>query len=1003
MRARFAFIAIGLTWVSAAFAEEQVRPNGANYALANKYSTSFLRQFTYDSAVTPNFIGKTDAFWYSYRTSQGTNFWRVDPEAARKEPLFNHSKVALQLSELLQKPAEAMQLPITRASISEDGGKFKFVSGEWQFEYDLKAEKLAKLGKAPAGASMQRPPENASEEERRRWFEQMRQQFQERGDRRQQEQRRDDQQQQQDERRDDQQQQDQQQQQQTTQTQTQQQQTQERGRGPRTGGFGGDFRVLTSDRKCYLYVQKHNLYLVEVENGKDKEPVQLTKDGAEEYSFAPGGGFGGGRRGGGIGENQEQRNLTSTTTTTTTTPPAPAVDRKTRPSATWSKDDKTFFVSRTDARGIRELYLVNSLAEPRPALEKYGYPMPGEDNIRKTELYYGNRASTQLTRLVPKWRDESYSNIHFGKTPDELRFIRIDRLRRHMEFCTLNVKTGEQKCLLGEGFEAALLEMQPHRYLEESDEMIWWSERSGWGHYYLYDRMGKLKNPITAGSFRASRVVDVDPKTRTMWFTANAREPQENVYYQHLYSIKLDGVGLTLLDPGHANHNSILSPTKQYLVDNSTRVDQGPFTVLRDATGRKVMDLEKTDLSRLQEVGWKMPETFIVKAADGVTDLYGNMWKPFDFDAKKKYPIIAHVYPGPQQEGVTHTFSVGGNNQQMAQLGFIVIQVGHRGGTPARSKAYASYGYFNMRDYGLADKKSAIEQLAARHAWIDIEKVGIYGHSGGGFMSAAALLQKPYNDFFKAAVASAGNHDNNIYNNSWSERYHGMKEVTVKVEKASTTAGGGITTTPPPKVEVKKDDKGAAVPPTKVEAKKDDKATPPPVKADEKKDDKAAAPPPTKAEVKKDDKAAATPPPVKAGEAKVEKKDDKKPGPDAKAESTNVVEKKEEVKVSIPLFADLKFEIKVPTNTELAANLKGALMLVHGDMDNNVHPANTMRLVDALIKANKRFDMLMIPGARHGFGAAQGYFTQRMWDFFADHLLNHRTANADIGDKAIRK
>ena len=208
------------------------------------------------------------------------------------------------------------------------------------------------------------------------------------------------------------------------------------------------------------------------------------------------------------------------------------------------------------------------------------------------------------------------------------------------------------------------------------------------------------------------------------------------------------------------------------------------------------MILEVTNLSALKKTGWQMPETFVVKAADGATDLYGNMWKPFDFDPKKKYPIIAHVYPGPQTEGVVYRFSAYSTNMQMAQLGFIVIQVGHRGGSPERSKAYHSFGYFNLRDYGLVDKKAAIEALAARHAFIDIDRVGIYGHSGGGFMSAAAVLQKPYNEFFKAAVASAGNHDNNIYNDNWSETYHGLKEVAIGAEKkdTGTTTGTGTGT-----------------------------------------------------------------------------------------------------------------------------------------------------------------------------------------------------------------
>ena len=197
------------------------------------------------------------------------------------------------------------------------------------------------------------------------------------------------------------------------------------------------------------------------------------------------------------------------------------------------------------------------------------------------------------------------------------------------------------------------------------------------------------------------------------------------------------------------------APSKKFVVTTSTRVDHAPFATLRDDTGNILMVLEKTDLTALRATGWTEPETFSVKAADGTTDLYGNMWKPFDFDPKKKYPIIAHVYPGPQQEGVTHRFAAYSPDMQLAQLGFIVIQVGHRGGSPERSKAYHSFGYFNLRDYGLVDKKAAIEALAARHPFIDLARVGIYGHSGGGFMSAAAVLQKPYNEFFKAAVASA--------------------------------------------------------------------------------------------------------------------------------------------------------------------------------------------------------------------------------------------------------
>ncbi len=863
----------------------------ANYKQAFHFNGDFIGQFVYSTSVVPQWIGKTDAFWYSYRTSRGTNYWRVDPKSATKTPLFDRVKLATQLAELTHKPIDPIQLPLTRVTLNEEGTKLKFVVDELQYEWDLSVEKLTKLGKAPPAP---RVPGAAGARGFRRI---------------------DDQQQQQQQQRD---------------------RLQRFGRGgggmAGSGGDSRDPRVYSPDRGAYLFVRDHNLYLME---GKEKRgervmlplgppnvgvltsqlwmlsggasrlrevnAVQLSTDGAVDYSFGSTSVFGAGMDDGQTG----------------------------RPQVEWARDSKTFFTTRTDSRGVQELFLVNPLTMPRPTLEKYKYPMPGEDSARRMELFVGDRSAKKLIRVKPKWRDESYTNIHWGKSSEELRFLRRDRLQRNVEFCTVNTKTGESKCLIVEGFENANINFQPASYLEETDEMVWWSERSGWGHFYLYDRKGKLKNAITSGLFRAGNIVAVDAKKRLLYFRGNGREPGENVYFQHLYCVNLDGTGLTLLDPGNANHTASLSPTRQYLVDNWSRVDAAPVSYLRDATGKEIMKLEECDLSRLYEIGWKMPETFIVKAADGVTDLYGNMWKPFDFNSSKRYPIIVHCYPGPQQEGVTHTFAASSANQQLAQLGFIVIQVGHRGGAPNRSKAYASYGYFNLRDYGLADKKAAVEQLAARYPFIDIERVGIYGHSGGGFMSAAALLQKPYNEFFKAAVASSGNHDNNIYNNGWAERYHGMKLVTGKKEETKTIA-------------------------TRT----------------------AAA------------NGAST---GENGNGNGSNDNGESGTGGNTTQQTITGNAKEES----------HYEIKVPTNAELAANLKGALLLVHGDMDNNVHPANTMRLVDALIKANKRFDMLILPGKRHGFADAAPYFNQRLWEFFADHLLGERQTGADLYEKQM--
>ena len=329
--------------------------------------------------------------------------------------------------------------------------------------------------------------------------------------------------------------------------------------------------------------------------------------------------------------------------------------------------------------------------------------------------------------------------------------------------------------------------------------MIWWSERSGWGHFYLYDRDGKLKNAITSGAWRASRIVDVDAKNRLLYFLGNAREPGENVYYQHLYSREARRHRPDAARPGRRPITAVhhpgcttrrLSPSKKFVVDNCSRVDHAPVAIAPRRHGQEVMKLEKTDLSRLQ--GDRL------EAAGDVHRQGGG---------RRDGPVRQHVEAvrlRPEEEVPDHRPrlprpAAGGRDAHVRGVQHATCSWRSSGSSSSRSataaarrtrsKAYHSYGYFNLRDYGLADKKAAIEQLAARHPCIDIERVGIYGHSGGGFMSAAAVLQKPYNEFFKAAVASAGNHDNNIYNNYWSERYHGLKEVAGRARTSRSRPG----------------------------------------------------------------------------------------------------------------------------------------------------------------------------------------------------------------------
>lgn len=350
-----------------------------------------------------------------------------------------------------------------------------------------------------------------------------------------------------------------------------------------------------------------------------------------------------------------------------------------------------------------------------------------------------------------------------------------------------------------------------------------------------------------------------------------------------LYKVDFDKDKVTPLSIEDGQHRTTFLKSKRYYIDAYSRVDKEPVIVLKDNNGKLIMELAKPDLDAAYKAGWRKPERFVVKAADNQTDLYGVMWKPGDFDPKKKYPIISVVYPGPYFGFVPTNFALeDGYATRLAQLGFIVIQVGHRGDSPMRGKAYHRYGYGNMRDYPLADDKYAIEQLIERHSYIDEDNIGIYGYSGGGFMATAALCTYP--DFYKAAVGSSGNHDNNIYNRGWGECYNGVREI----ETEQTDSLGNVT-------------------------------------------------------------------------------------------------------------KEYEYKFYVKSNAELAKNLKGHLLLTTGDMDKNVNPAHTYRMAQALIDAGKDFEMLVIPGAGHGYGSAETYFERKMQRFFAKYLLGD-TRSDNWGD-----
>ncbi len=620
--------------------------------------------------------------------------------------------------------------------------------------------------------------------------------------------------------------------------------------------------AYSPDSTWIAYAKNHNLFLMKTKD-KDSVEIQLTTDGERYYSYS--------------------RNSEDTSKT-----------KKSRANVDWFKNSKKLYVDKQDERKVKDLFVIDVLAQPRPKLETYRYSMPGDQFVPQTELLIFDIATKKRVDVdLKKWKDQTVRVAWTSqKAADKMILIRKDRPLKNLDICLVNTETGALSVLFSEQTWPYFNdEYSRLSVLNEGNDIIWWSERTGWGQLYLYDGKGNLKNQISNGYFVTGRLERIDTLGRMVYFEAFGKEEGVHPYYSMKYKASIDRGGMTLLTKEGANHSFSMAKSNKYFVDTYSTVDKVPQAVLRDNLGNIIMNLEKADISQLVKAGWKMPETIVVKAKDGVTDLYGVMYKPFNFDSTKKYPVISYVYPGPQTESVQYSFTVsGGKNVALAQLGFIVVNFGHRGGSPMRSNYYHTFGYNDLRDYALADDKYGIEQLADKYKFIDVSRVGIYGHSGGGFMSTAAILSYP--DFYDVAVSSAGNHDNNIYNQWWGETHNGVKEVEKKVSS-----------------------KGAV------------------------------------------------------------------------KDTTN---KKKEVEIT--------YKGTVEKNQDLAKNLKGHLLLVTGDIDNNVHPGNTLRVADALIKENKRFDFMMLPGQRHAFGNSTAYFDRMMWYYFAEHLLGDYRTNVELLD-----
>lgn len=626
--------------------------------------------------------------------------------------------------------------------------------------------------------------------------------------------------------------------------------------------FRDENALLAPDRTKAVFIRDHNLWVRDMGSGRE---VALTTDGSEDFGYAT--------------DNSGRR-------------------RTQRPVALWSPDSKRVATFQQDERGVGNMYLVKAV-RGHPQLDTWKYAMAGDAVIPTVQRVIVDVDAQRTVRLTmppdlvrsASWLGlarESSGELEAQWTADgtQLTFVSVSRDHKCAWLRVADARSGAVRTVVEECtptfYESAPSPVHASsddganwRYLESSNEVIWYSARSDWGHLYLYDAAtGRPKNAITTGKGNVVSLVSVDERQRAVYFTAVGREAGRNPYFEHLYRVGFDGTGLTLLTPEDAMHVVSMAPSREYFVDTYSRVDAPPVSVLRERNGKLVQTLETADIDRLSRIGWKPPLPITVKARDGVTDLYGLMFRPSRFDATRKYPIVNAIYSAPifgsvirksdslQWGAFAAAYGATGDAQSLAELGFVVVMIDGMG-TPLRSRTFHETYYANYGDATLPDQLSAMQQLAQRYPWIDLDRAGIYGASNGGYAAARAMLAYP--DFFKVGVAISGNHDLLSYMDEYMEKFMGLVRRT---ENGSTSYDRD-------------------------------------------------------------------------------------------------------------------------SNMALAANLKGHLLLVHGTMDENVSPYHTLLLSQALIEANKDFDLLMLPNQTHAsdVGVAGRYMVRRSWDYFVRHLL----------------
>ena len=611
--------------------------------------------------------------------------------------------------------------------------------------------------------------------------------------------------------------------------------------------------VRSPDGAWEAFSHEHNLWLRNMEGG---DSIQVTTDGEDLWEY-------------GVQAARPSQIIAGTAQ---------------RPVLQWSPDSRRIAVQRMDERNVETLPLYSS-THTRPKGYTYPYPLPGDSIIPRFDIHIVDVEAKSnvkvqldpqpyLTFTATEMSDSTWVTVKWKEAGERLYFVHATRGAKSITLYEADLATGAATSIVGDTMDTHVelnLDIVGGRpnwdVVNGGRDILWFSERDGWGHLYRFGPDGDLKNRITQGPWTFGELLHVDESTDRVIFTARGREAGQIPMFRKLYSVGIDGSGLALIGAEDGDHAVRVTPDGQYLVDAYSRPDVPPVSVLRDTSGRAVMELEYADLAALEAIGWSPPRIFEYKGRDGITTIYGLMHLPSDFDSTTVYPVVEYVYPGPFI-GSVGTWNFGGgplglvvraDQDALAELGFAVLQMDHMG-TSLRSKAMLDHYWGNMGDNGIPDHVAALRQLGARHGFLDLDRVGIYGHSGGGFASTGAILRYP--DIYKVAVSSSGNHDNRSYHAAYAEKYQGLL--------VSDTVNG----------------------------------------------------------------------------------------------TDNYANQ---------------------VNASLAANLEGKLMLMTGDMDDNVHPAMTLQVVDALIKANKSFDFLILPNRAHDLN--EPYVVRRRWDYFVEHLM----------------